>query len=437
MAIRKFRAKIKPFIWVMTIAFVLSMGAVTISELKRNLSSGPKHAFKVNEQKISKIEIERMKNNIQMNLGQQTNNGIDSELIETIAVNEIINGVLVEEYAKKAKIKISTSEINSEYKKIEKSIGKEQLRRMLSSKGHTKNSYKKELAKNLLIAKIGIKRNENIEQKKQIEKEIVNLKKEMIITEINEDYKMAVPRVALEREGFSMDNGDYSRRMLFVILSSGKEIEEARIEVKKTFENQVKLAKKAIEKGVVVSVENLTLDSALFEYFEGLKGKIGDEIIITSKQVESYFKKNKNIYKKPATVGFEVAKIKIETEKQMPTLKAEEIMEKLATNKIKFEQLKELEPSVTFVEKYNFIKKEDYLSNIGENQEELLKKVFKSKIGTVNLLIGNKEIIIYRKNIETKEIEPSLSEIEIKNRVENDYKNERIMVEIKKIEEMN
>ncbi len=425
MAIRKFRQKIKPFIWVMTIAFVLSMGAVTISELKRNVSNGQEYAFKINGEKISKIEIERMKNNIQMNIGQQTKGQIDEELIEAFAISEVVNGVLMQEYSEENKIKVSDSEVNSEYKVLEKKLGKEQLARLLGSKGHTKSSYKKEIAKSLLISKILKTTAESPENRIKLEKEINKLKKEMIISNVSEQYKLLVPKTALENEGFAMDNGDYSQKVIYAVLANGNSTEDAKVEVKRMFESRVKLAKKAIEKGVVVE-EGLTWNTTFSEYLKGLRTKIGEEIKTDSKELEEYFKKHIKTYKIPATVDFEVAKIKLKDNEAILTLKAEEIMKKILENKVEFDKLKETEPAIFSVDKYNSIQKEDYLSNIGKNQEELLKKVFASKLKSVNLLVGNDEILIYRKNGETKEVEPLLSENTIKNRVENDYKNEII-----------
>jgi peptidyl-prolyl cis-trans isomerase D len=425
MAIRKFRQKIKPFIWVMTIAFVLSMGAVTISELKKNVSNGQEYAFKINGEKISKIEIERMKNNIQMNIGQQTKGQIDEELIEVFAISEVVNGVLMQEYSEENKIKVSDSEVNSEYKVLEKKLGKEQLARLLGSKGHTKSSYKKEIAKSLLISKILKTTAESPENRIKLEKEINKLKKEMIISNVSEQYKLFVPKTALENEGFAMENGDYSQKVIYAVLANGNSTEDAKVEVKRMFESRVKLAKKAIEKGVIVE-EGLTWNTTFSEYLKGLRTKIGEEIKIDSKELEEYFKKHIKTYKIPATVDFEVAKIKLKDNEAVLTLKAEEIMKKILENKVEFDKLKETEPAIFSVDKYNSIQKEDYLSNIGKNQEELLKKVFASKLKSVNLLVGNDEILIYRKNGETKEVEPLFSENTIKNRVENDYKNEII-----------
>ena len=425
MAIRKFRQKIKPFIWVMTIAFVLSMGAVTISELKRNVSSGQEYAFKINGEKISKIEIERMKNNIQMNIGQQTKGQLDEELVEIFAISEVVNGVLMQEYSEENKIKVSNSEVNSEYKGLEKKLGKEQLARLLSSKGHTKSSYKKEIAKSLLVSKILKTTAESPENRIKLDKEINKLKKEMIISDVSEQYKLLVPKIALENEGFAMDNGDYSQKVIYAVLANGNSIENAKVEVKKMFESRVKLAKKAIEKGVIIE-EGLTWNTTFSEYLKGLRIKIGEEIKIDSKELEKYFEKHKKTYKIPATVDFEVAKIKLKDNEAVLSLKAEEIMKKIVEKKVEFDKLKETEPAIFSVDKYNSIQKEDYLSNVGKNQEELLKKVFNSKLKSVNLLVGNDEVLIYRKNGETKEIEPLLSENTIKNRVENDYKNEKI-----------
>ena len=439
MAIRKFRKKIKPFIWVMTIAFLLSMGAVTISELKRNTMSERKDAFKLNEKEVSKVEIERMKNNISGSLSQQSEEKIDEEVIETIAIDEVIKGTLLEQYGEKLKIKVPNSEVKKEYKKVEEEVGKENLSRMLSYRGHTKNSFKKELKKNLLMSKTIKKITESSEDEKNVEKRLEILRKEMIISEVDNNYTDSVPKVVLSSEEFTMMNGEYDKKVLFSLLTNGKGLESAKAEVKKIFEENVLLSKVAKEKGVKVE-EGISLDSTFSEYFEGLKEKVGNEIVIDEEELIEYFKENKENYDKVATVDFEVAKLELkgtEEEKNNIKIKMEETLEKLKKEEIKFESLKDIEPTIVFMDKFVEIKKDSYLSNVGEVQKELVEKVFINKVGDIELLIGKEEALFYRKNLATDKKDASLSDTEIKDVVQSDYKNERITREIEMLKTKN
>ena len=156
MAIRKFRKQMKPIIWFVTILFVLSGSYLTLMNLKGSMSgSGATYAFKLDGEKISKLEVERTKSTMIDGYSKYLGDKIDRSLIDIIAFNEVIDKNITLKIAEDLKVKVPGSEVSEQYDRIESSIGnKEQFKRMLQVQGYTRRSFKDELEKNLIVAKL-------------------------------------------------------------------------------------------------------------------------------------------------------------------------------------------------------------------------------------------------------------------------------------------
>ncbi|MGL6169918.1 MAG: SurA N-terminal domain-containing protein, partial [Fusobacteriaceae bacterium] len=107
MAIRKFRSRLKPFIWVITVAFLLSMGAGFFGDFKTLMSGNNSFAFKINDQKVEKIQIERSRNNIFNAYSGILGPDLDKDTIGIVAADEVINRMLTIQMAKNMKISVS------------------------------------------------------------------------------------------------------------------------------------------------------------------------------------------------------------------------------------------------------------------------------------------------------------------------------------------
>ena len=164
MAIRKFRKQMKPIIWFVTILFVLSGSYLTIMNLKGSMSSGgATYAFKLDGEKISKLEVERTKATMIDGYSKYLGDKIDRSLIDIIAFNEVVNKNITLKIADDLKVKVPGSEVSEQYDRIESSIGnREQFKRMLQVQGYTRKSFKEELEKNLIVAKTLEKIRENV-----------------------------------------------------------------------------------------------------------------------------------------------------------------------------------------------------------------------------------------------------------------------------------
>ncbi len=120
MAIRKFRKYMKPFIWFITIAFVLSTAIVGIMSMKNTHSRIDNYAFKLNGKKIQKIELERTNATLNQNFSKYLGPNMDRDMVEVIAFDELLNKKLTLEIADELHVKVSNSEVNAQYEAVEK-----------------------------------------------------------------------------------------------------------------------------------------------------------------------------------------------------------------------------------------------------------------------------------------------------------------------------
>ncbi|MGL4687486.1 MAG: SurA N-terminal domain-containing protein, partial [Fusobacteriaceae bacterium] len=304
MAIRKFRKNLKPFIWTITIAFLLSLGAGFFTELSRGFSGPKSYAFKINGEKIAKNDVERGKVRISDMYSQNQGMQLDKEIVAVIGIDEVINRNLVLEIAKKLKVSVSNSDVEKEYKEIEKSISnKEQFSRILMSQGLTKATLKQDIKKNLIVrATIEYFKNsvtpkeEEIEEyykenkstkfsdaeikdsKEKIITEIKNsqgienyefaledMRRNMEISDVQEEYKEDIPKVQFKKDGFTVSNSDYLRRVLNVQAQRKMDRENADKLVTEQLNSEIKLAKIAMDKDIKVDTR-LSLEKKLFSY---------------------------------------------------------------------------------------------------------------------------------------------------------------------------
>ena len=91
MAIRKFRKHIKPFIWFITILFIASSAMLAYMNMKSSYSRANVYAFKLDGDKISKIDVEKTKANLTQGYSRYLGDKLDKDLIEVIAFDDVIN----------------------------------------------------------------------------------------------------------------------------------------------------------------------------------------------------------------------------------------------------------------------------------------------------------------------------------------------------------
>lgn len=113
-----------------------------------------KKAFRINGDYIQKVEVEREKGKY-FSKFITVKIELDPKVLTVIALDRVIDNHLIEDVAKSLGIKISNSEINDQYEATEKMIGdKDQFKRMLKAQGHSKDSFRAEIEKNLRNNKV-------------------------------------------------------------------------------------------------------------------------------------------------------------------------------------------------------------------------------------------------------------------------------------------
>ena len=371
MAIRKFRKQMKPIIWFVTILFVLSGSYLTIMNLKGSMSSGgATYAFKLDGEKISKLEVERTKATMIDGYSKYLGDKIDRSLIDIIAFNEVVDKNLTLKIAKDLKVKVPGSEVSEQYDRIESSIGnKEQFKRMLQVQGYTRKSFKEELEKNLIVAKTLEKVRENIvptedeikeyydenqytmfngkkldEVKDSIVKELKEIKgneeyatlleqyrNKVKLEKVADEYSAYVEKTELESDGFVITNLDMARRTLQNLFLTNGDRDKARELSKEYYENQFKLVKEAVARGVKID-ETLPIEYKFAEYNKGLFESIKNSLKPTDEQLKEFFNKNRMAYDVFPSSDAYIAILKVdpsEADKAAAKDKANELLKKL------------------------------------------------------------------------------------------------------------
>lgn len=371
MAIRKFRKQMKPIIWFVTILFVLSGSYLTIMNLKGSMSSGgATYAFKLDGEKISKLEVERTKATMIDGYSKYLGDKIDRSLIDIIAFNEVVNKNITLKIADDLKVKVPGSEVSEQYDRIESSIGnREQFKRMLQVQGYTRKSFKEELEKNLIVAKTLEKIRENVvstedeikefydenqytmfngkkldEVKDSIVKELKEIKgneeyavlleqyrNKIKLDNIADEYSAYIEKPELESDGFVVTNLDMARKTLQNLFLTNGDREKARELSKEYYDNQFKLAKEAVARGIKVD-ENLPLDYKFAEYNRELFENIKNSLNPTDEQLKEFFNKNRMAYDVFQSSDAYIAILKVdpsEADKAAAKEKANELLKKL------------------------------------------------------------------------------------------------------------
>lgn len=338
--------------------------------LKGSMSSGATYAFKLDGEKISKLEVERTKSTMVDGYSKYLGDKIDRSLIDIIAFNEVVDKNITLKIADDLKVKVPGSEISEQYDRIENSIGnKEQFKRMLQAQGYTRKSFKQELEKNLVVGKTLEKIRENIaltdeeikkyydenqyllfngktfdEAKNDVVKELKELKgneeyaillekyrKNLKLENVAEEYSAYLEKTEMESDGFVVTNLDMARKTLQNLFVTNGDREKARELSKEYFENQFKLVKEAIARGVKVD-NNLPIEYKFGEYNKGIFENIKKSLNPSDDELKEFFNKNKMAYDVFPSSDAYIAVLKIdpsEADKQLAKDKAEELLKKL------------------------------------------------------------------------------------------------------------
>ena len=358
MSIRKFRKQMKPFIIILTVVFILSLAYGGYESYRTSrINKKAQEAMLLNKDYIQKIDIERAKQEVARTYAER----VDKDIVDIIAFNDVIDKKLTLDLAKSLKVKVPSSEVNTQYEELESSMGdKEQFRRMLQVQGLTKDSLKNKIEENLLMQKTKEEFAKNINptdeeinaymslysipsDKKEdaislykMEKgeeafklALTKARKEMQVKDLASEYENLVEKVAYEEDGFKITNLDLAKTMATIMINQKATKEQAEELAKNMITKQIKVAKLAKDKGVQVN-EELDLMSQLQEYAIGLSEKVREEIKPTDTELESFFNANKSRYNVSETADAKLVFLTIKSTKEDDEV-AKEKAEKLLT----------------------------------------------------------------------------------------------------------
>lgn len=358
----------KPVIFVVAIAMIGSGVWLTFTNLLQHRSAGEtQYAYQLNGEKISKIKIAREENALLDQLNKMGQGKTSKDLISLIAFQKVINDELTLQLAEDMKIKVPSSEVKEEYEKIEESIGnKEQFKRMLSVQGYSKKSFQAMLQENLLLQKVMEKFEE--EGKKAgkdgnllYQEALAKKRNEMKLEKLAPEYEKLQMKVVEEKDGFKITNVDMADRVTQLMLMTGEEETKVTEEVKKQFEEGIAFAKKAQERGVVVS-KDLPINVQLAEYAKVFFEKLKSEVQVDELELSKFFKENHNRYNQHASIDVNVAVLKIAASKEDIAAiekKAEELLQGLTKENFAKtgEELQKKSPDTVIYEELGWFEK--------------------------------------------------------------------------------
>lgn len=358
----------KPVIFVVAIAMIGSGVWLTFTNLLQHRSAGEtQYAYQLNGEKISKIKIAREENALLDQLNKMGQGKTSKDLISLIAFQKVINDELTLQLAEDMKIKVPSSEVKEEYEKIEESIGnKEQFKRMLSVQGYSKKSFQAMLQENLLLQKVMEKFEE--EGKKAgkdgnllYQEALAKKRNEMKLEKLAPEYEKLQMKVVEEKDGFKITNVDMADRVTQLMLMTGEEETKVTEEVKKQFEEGIAFAKKAQERGVVVS-KDLPINVQLAEYAKVFFEKLKSEVQVDELELSKFFKANHNRYNQHASIDVNVAVLKIAASKEDIAAiekKAEELLQGLTKENFAKtgEELQKKSPDTVIYEELGWFEK--------------------------------------------------------------------------------
>ena len=418
MAIRKFRKHIKPFIWFITILFIASSAILAFVNMRSSYSRANIYAFKLDGEKISKIDVEKTKASLTQGYSRYLGDKLDKDLIDIIAFDDVINRNLTLKIAEDLNLKVPNSEVNAQYEAIENSVGnKEQFKRMLAVQGYTKKTFKNDIKNNMLIEKTfqkiqdgivpteeDIEKNYNEnkntlyagktldEAKKDIVKSLKEekgmqeyskllekTKETAKIENVSQEYQNLVEKTEISEDGFVITNVDLAKRTLNMLFMGNLDKEQAKIEAEKYYESQIKLAEEAKKRGITVD-NSLPIDYQFAQYQKGLLEDIKSKLNPSDAELKDYFEKNSLKYDTFPSAQADIAILKIEPsaeDKEQAKTKAEEILKTLTSENFK-EKAKELSegPSAQNGGELGWFSK-------GDMVEPFQKAVFEGEVGKV------------------------------------------------------
>ncbi|MGL4642493.1 MAG: peptidylprolyl isomerase [Cetobacterium sp.] len=369
MAIRKFRKNMKPVIWVVTVFFFISLIAGYAMSFKSG-SANSQLAFKLNGKKVTMVEAHRSMAIMSENYKRYLGPTIDSETMNVIAFNEVINRNLLLGMGDKLKVKVSGSEVDEQMNQIKAAFpDKDQFKNALLSQGYTTKTLEKEIRENLILQKVSdmigaeVKITpeeiadyyadykytmfqgqplENVQA--QIEqglkaqkgseiyaKEMSKARSEMKLEDLDKTFDNYIEKEEFEFDGIKVTNVEYAKRVLNSLAMTKGDVEGAKELAKTSIESEIKLLKASEEKGIKPEM-GLPLDLQVANSVKELYTQLKSEVKYTENDLKEFFEENRLNYDTQKSADADIAILKVEAteaDDQVAKVKAEELLKKL------------------------------------------------------------------------------------------------------------
>lgn len=332
MALRKLKKSLKPVIWVISIAFILSVFAAGAGSFFSMRKEEP--ALKVNGTKISVRQVEEAYARAVDYYSKNYKISLPENIMRITTLDSVIESVLLEEYAKSAHINVPSNETKSQYKTIVKQFnGEKQLKQYLNYRNTNLRELKEQIKKGILVGKAeeAIKKEAKVSDdevknyyeknkysmyldktfdevkediKKYLEsdkgnkyyaKKIEDLYKEAKIEKVDSRYEKYM-KLEQDVEGYKVSNVDIAKLQIMPLLyKMAKTEEEASKQAMEGLKKDIAFAKQAIEKDLKAD-ENLTEIDKIYDLKDKLAENIKATYKYTDKELSEYFEKNKEKY---------------------------------------------------------------------------------------------------------------------------------------------
>ncbi|BDU51270.1 peptidylprolyl isomerase [Haliovirga abyssi] len=376
--IRKLRKTLKPVIWVLTIAFVISVffigAAGTIGSVNKRF------AVKVGKKKIEVTKVERLFENSINSYRQYYKDKVDPEIVKVMTFNGIIEQEILIESAKKLKVKLSGKEFRAAYNKATSGItSQKQLRTILKYQGLTIADLKKDIKDETLANKVKkavkaeyklpetkvkeyyennkfgrYKGKKYADEKKGIEKELKDTlsqkyyskwladKLEATNIEIMEAYyNKYLNKDVIKAGNYTIDNMYFLTTVFSKRLFGAKDEADAYKKALEALKENVALAQEAIKSGEETN-ENYVVSDQIADLGEKLKKSIRKNYKYSDKDLKEYFNKNHSKYDQKETAKANIILLKLkpsDADKAAAKAKAEKILKEALAGKTKFSEL--------------------------------------------------------------------------------------------------
>ena len=426
MAIRKLRKKMKPLIWVFTIAFLISLLAVVVANV-RMVGKNKTDVLAVNGMKVGIRDVERAYNSRLELYSGYYSKSMPQETVKTIAVNDVVEQKILLSLAKKLKVKVSKKELDETYTRSISGIkDKEELKRRLLTMGFTTKTFKKYIENAMIAEKVKEKIQEDYKPedglaleeynrnkygaylnkefddvKDEIEENLVSLgkikyfkgfiekqKKQAEIDLIDENYSTYLEKTDFEEAGFEVSSVDIANRVLIQKLYGQEDDEKARQTAIDGLKKEIALAKTAMDKGIEKDTSLGTMDQ-IEDLISKLRWHFVENAELSETQLKKYFAESKSAYDTQEEAEIKLVSFKLEPrerDEKAAQEKAAEILKKVTVENFP-EMAKEYSVGPTAVKggdlgwfSKNIMVKEFsdavFAGNVGEVYPEVVKSPF-------------------------------------------------------------